>query len=112
MRVQSLGWMQQAASEISTLKSSGARAGTVSNQATSVIVERSANNSGIKSKIAKLESSGKQGVKITLNEVSFDQLIVWLDQLETRNGLSITSLSAERTNIAGTIDARLTLARP
>jgi len=108
-----LFWMQQAATEVKSLRSSGRR-NTVrdKNKPTSLIIEQTINNAGLKSSVTKIESSGKNGARVTLNEASFNQIMVWLNTLETHNAIQVVSANIERASKPGRANARLTFERP
>ncbi len=99
-------WMQSASNEVKSLKSMGAKT-TNSNQAITLILENSAKISGLKQYINKIESSGKNGARVKIDSASFDQLLVWLNSLESQHGVIITSANIERNDRSGTISARL-----
>lgn len=106
-------WMQQAATEVKTLRASGNR-GTVrdKNKPTTLVIEQAINNAGLKPSIKKIESSGKNGARVTLNEASFNQILVWLNTLATHNGIQVISANIERSDIPGRVNARLSFERP
>ncbi len=106
-------WMQQAATEAKTLRASGNR-GTVrdKNKPTTLVIEQAINNAGLKPSIKKIESSGKNGARVTLNEASFNQILVWLNTLATHNGIQVISANIERSDIPGRVNARLSFERP
>ena len=74
-----VSWMQEAAAEVKTLKRSGAKTVTSSNQPVSLLIEQSAKISGLKNNFDKLESSGNQGARVKLNAASFNQMLIWLN---------------------------------
>ncbi|MBE9568480.1 MAG: type II secretion system protein M [Proteobacteria bacterium] len=106
-------WMQQAAVEARALRSSGKRS-TIRdrNKPTTLVIEQAINNAGLKSSVSKIESSGKNGARVTLKEASFNQVLVWLNTLATHNGIQVVSANIERSDKAGRADARLTFERP
>lgn len=106
-------WMQQAATEVKTLRTSGGRS-TVrdKNKPTTLVIEQAINNAGLKSSVNKIESSGNNGARVTLNEASFNQLLVWLNTLATHNGIQVVSANIERASKPGRANARLTFERP
>jgi general secretion pathway protein M len=104
-------WMQDAATEVKALKRSGAKAVTTSNQPVSLLIEKTAMVSGLKDNFGKLESSGNDGARVTLNTAPFNQILIWLNNLEKQHGISITSANIERAKETGTIDARLSFSR-
>ena len=99
-------WMQSASKEAMTLKRSGTRKAP-SKQPIALILENSAKIAGLKQQINKIESSGKNGARVKIDSVSFDQLLVWLNTLEQQHGVAITTASIERNDNAGSISARL-----
>lgn len=106
-----VSWMREAAVEVKALKRSGAKTVTSSNQPVSLLVEKSAEISGLKNNLGKLESSGKQGARVKLDTASFNQMLIWLNTLEKQHGITITSANIERAEKPGTVNARLSFNR-
>ena len=106
-------WMQEAASEVKTLSTTGGR-NTIrnKNKPTTLVIEQTINNAGLKTSVSKIESSGNNGARVTLNEASFNQLLVWLNTLATHNGIQVVSANIERAGKPGRANARLTFERP
>jgi general secretion pathway protein M len=105
-------WMQQAATEVNTQRASGNRA-TVrdKNKPITLVIEQSIKNAGLRSSVKKIESSGNNSARVSLNEAPFNQVLVWLNTLATHDGINVVSANIERSNIAGRADARLTFER-
>ncbi len=106
-----VSWMREAAAEVKTLKRSGAKTVSSSNQPVSLLIEQSAKISGLKNNLGKLESSGKEGARVKLDTASFNQMLIWLNTLEKQHGISITSANIERADKPGTVNARLSFSR-
>ncbi len=108
-----LFWMQQAATEVKTLRAAGNR-GVVRdrNKPITLVIEQSINNAGLKSSVRKIESSGNNGARVTLNEASFNQILVWLNTLATHNGIQVVSANIERGSKPGRTNVRLSFERP
>ncbi len=106
-------WMQQAANDVKTLRASGSSS-TIrdKDKPTTLVIEQTIKNAGLKSSVKKIESSGSNGARVTLNEASFNQILVWLNTLATHNGIQVVSANIERTETAGRTNARLTFERP
>ena len=106
-------WMRNAQSEVMTLRQSGDTRGETlkTNSPVSIVVEQSANTSGLKKYISKIESSGKNSAQIKIAAISFDQMLLWINTLKTRFGILVSSAKIERTNKVGLINARLTVNR-
>ena len=107
-----LMWMQKAEAEVKALRKAGTRADIRDkNKPTTLVIEQAINNAGLKANIDKIESSGKNGARVILNEVSFNQMLVWLNTLAKHNGIHVTSANIERTSATGKTNARLTFER-
>lgn len=106
-------WMQQAANEVKTLRRSGSSS-TIrnKNKPTTLVIEQALKNAGLQSSVKKIESSGNNGAKVTLDEASFNQILVWLNTLATHNGIQVVSANIERAENPGRANARLTFERP
>ncbi len=106
-------WMQHAAVEVSALRSSGNRT-TVrdKDKPATLVIEQAINNAGLKPSVSKIESSGKNGARVVLNDAPFNQILVWLNTLATHNGIQVVSANIERASKPGRANARLTLERP
>jgi len=111
-QVDILDWMQTAAIEVRTLKSSGAaKRKTNNSQPVSLLVEKSAATAGLKPYLIKLESTTDKGARVTFDAVSFDQVLLWLNTLQTQYGISVSSANLDRDQKPGAINARMTLNR-
>ncbi len=107
-----LDWMQTAATEVRTLKATGAaKRQTNSSQPVTLLVEQSAATAGLKPFIRKLESTSDKGARITIDEASFDQLLLWLNTLQTQYGIAVSSANLDRVDKPGAVNARMTLSR-
>ena len=107
-----LNWMQTAAAEVSTLKSSGANNKRINtSQPVSLLVENSVTTAGLKPYMTKLESTSDKGARVTIDAASFDQLLLWLNTLEMQYGISVSSANLDRDDKPGAINARMTLDR-
>ncbi|MDH5764668.1 MAG: type II secretion system protein M [Gammaproteobacteria bacterium] len=104
-------WMKDAAAEVKTFQQSGTRlSNRYKNQSISSLAEMSAQSRGVKQNISKLDSNNK-GVKAELNQVSFDNLVLWLADLAAKYNIHVSSLHIEKLNEAGTVNARVSLER-
>ena len=109
----SLVWMQQASKEVKNLRRSGGSTTLRDkNKPTTLVIEQSINNAGLKPSVNKIESSGNNGARVSLNEVPFNQILVWMNTLAKHNGIHVTSANIERTSAPGKATARLTFERP
>jgi general secretion pathway protein M len=111
-QVDILDWMQTAAIEVRTLQASGAaKRRTNSSQPVTLLVETSATTAGLKPYLSKLESTSDKGARITIDAASFDQLLLWLNTLQSQYGITVSSANLDRNNTPGAVNARMTLNR-
>lgn len=105
-------WMQQAATEVRSLRASGNRS-TVrdKNKPITLVIEQAIKNAGLKPSVKKIESSGNNGARVTLSEASFNQVLVWLNTLSTHNGIQVVSANIERAGKPGRANVRLSFER-
>jgi general secretion pathway protein M len=98
-----LVWMQSNRAQI------GSSTGTARKPGDSVLTlaNQSARTLGLSFK--RYEPNGDRGVNLWLEQVSFDQVIKWLDALERDYGVIAVDFSASRRNETGLVDVRLVL---
>ncbi len=107
-----LEWMQKASIEARTLRASGVSNRTVnSTQPVTLLVENSTTTAGLKPFMSKLESTSDKGARITLDAVSFDQMLLWLNTLQTQYGITVSSANLDRDDKPGAVNVRMTLNR-
>ena len=107
-----LSWMQNASAEARALRASGTPSKRLnSSQPVTLLVERSAQSAGLRKYVSKLESTSDKGARVTIAAASFDQMLLWLNTLQSQYGITVSSASLDRENKPGTVNARLTLNR-
>ncbi|PCC99874.1 type II secretion system protein GspM [Halopseudomonas pelagia] len=101
-------WMQQVAAEVRRRASSQAGAGAIGagNGSVLTLVEVSANASGMRSAMTRVQPEG-QGARLWFDSVSFDALVSWLAELETRQNLRISQLAVDAGEAPGLVSARV-----
>lgn len=89
-------------------KSRGGQRVTDSSSLLSVI-DRTAKQRRLKSTLQKAQPDGDDGVRLWLVNITFDQLIEWLNQLELEYGIYVSDIAIERDEIIGRVDSRILL---
>jgi general secretion pathway protein M len=108
---QLLVWMKEKTQEIKTLQSAGAQStARFNNQSVSSLVELSAQSMGIKPFIKK-QTSDKKGVKIDIELASFNQIILWLNDMQNKYGIQTSNIKIEQQEKPGAVNVRVTLER-
>jgi general secretion pathway protein M len=105
-RREDLEWMHLHADEV---RDGAAQLHPDTGEAPVVLVNRVGTESGLGTAFRGTQPSGVTGVRVQLEAAPFDPMIQWLDTLEQRYGLSIESITVDRTGKAGIVNASVTL---
>lgn len=106
---QTLVWMKQAAAELQLLQRSGSgTARGLGGRSLLSVVDQSARSGGLGPSIKRIEPEGGKGVKVWLEGVAFDPMILWLGKI-TRAYQIETSIITIEPQGGGRVNARLTL---
>ena len=84
-------------------------ANTRSSSSLLVIIERTAQEKNLKSRLQKVQPEGQDGVRVWIENASFDQLIEWLALLEKKNTIYVSEIIIERQKEPGRINSRILL---
>jgi len=105
-------WMTQAAVEVKQLGGGGGAVRPQDGRSLMAVVDQTAKRSGLGSGLKRLEPEGQTAVKVWLEQVSFDDMLRWLSSLEQKNGLAVATITIDRQDTPGRINARMTLEMP
>jgi general secretion pathway protein M len=111
---QTLVWMQQARQQVNQLRavtSPRVRAGK-DKRSLLALVDITAKRRKIRTNIHRMEPQGRDGIKLTIDDVDFDKLIHWIGSIQLSQGVNVTRATVSRSDTPGLIDARLSLQRP
>ncbi|MEJ2142144.1 MAG: type II secretion system protein M [Gammaproteobacteria bacterium] len=101
-------WMQQASSEVKQLRGSGVTDSRPKGKQLLIsLIDRSARENKLESSLQKVQPEGQQGVRIWLEKAAFDNIVIWLDNLQHQHGLVITDISIDSQDVTGTVNARV-----
>jgi general secretion pathway protein M len=105
--------MQQASGQIRALRGTtgGSAAKGLGGRSLLAVVDQSARSGGLGTAIKRLEPDGSKAVKLWLEGVAFDSMILWLGQLGKSYQIEPTIITLEPVG-AGRVNARLTLLEP
>ncbi len=104
---QDLIWMQQSAQEVRSLKGGASGRKSVRTGSLLGLIEKTARQRGLGSSIRKVQPEGQKGVRMWLDKVSFDDTMIWLDELQTKQGVMVSSFSAEHVKQPGRVNIRM-----
>ncbi len=103
-----LAWMRMNAPEI---QAGRATVMLDSTEAPVVVVDRVGRESGLGSALRATQPSGN-GVRVQLEAAPFDALVTWIASLDQRYGLAIESITIDRADKPGVVNANITFAAP
>jgi general secretion pathway protein M len=103
-----LAWMQQASADVKRLRGNTPAARRSSGQSLMSLVDANARSTGLTGAIKEIKPEG-QGVRVRLEQVAFDDMLRWLEQLHSRQGVSVTGLVMERLPQPGRVNASVVL---
>ncbi len=99
-------WMQSNLPEVRAL-SRGMQQGGSNRQSIYGVVERTARQQ-FKNDL-RIQQEGKEGIRVQINNTSFDELMIWLDQLATQNQVFVRDFRVEQEKEPGRVRASLLL---
>ena len=105
-------WMEQSAAEVQKLQAkinAGRPMNRSKGQSLLGIIDRTAKQAKLNNSMSKVQPDGKNGAKVWLEDVSFNDMIKWLEQLQRREGIHIDTTVIERRDTSGLVNARLDL---
>jgi general secretion pathway protein M len=74
-----------------------------------VIVDRSAQESGLQKSVAGTEPSGPGAIQVRMEKAPFDAIIGWLSRLAEQNGLGVDGATIDTSGSPGMVNAAIVL---
>lgn len=103
-----LVWMQNAAKEVKQLQATQtAPVRFASGQSLLGVIDRSAKAKQLGDSMKRVQPDGTSKARVWLENAKFDVVIGWLEELERRYGVSIESITFEKQDEEGLVDARI-----
>jgi general secretion pathway protein M len=108
-RQQDLDWMRVNLDEI---RNGATQLHRDTGEAPVVLVDRIGQESGLADALRGTQPSGAAGVRVQLEGAPFDPMVQWLGTLDLRYGLTVESITIDRTAKPGIVNANVTLNQP
>ncbi len=107
-------WMESAALEATQLRkaSRGQRHSSAGGASLLSLADQTAKRSGLGKAVTRVEPDGTDKVRIRLERASFDRMMRWLEELQSKHGVSINSITVDQHQDSGMVNVRLTLKGP
>jgi general secretion pathway protein M len=104
-----LAFLRVAAAEIAASGDAPADRPDLSGQSLVVVVDRSARQAGLGAALTRNQPVGDDGIRVRLDDASFESVARWLATLNASAGLAIESASFDRTPAEGRVNASIVL---
>ena len=101
-----LQYLQSTESQARAASSNG-KSSSVSGQSLLTSVSRTAQGVGINP--SRMQPEGDSAVSVWFDAVAFSQLMVWLERLESNQGIVVRQITVDRRDEPGQVSARLVL---
>lgn len=72
-------------------------------------VDRTAKSNGLGSSLKRVRPDGDNKASVSLEGAEFDRVVVWLENLQRRNGVSVVSSTVEKQKEEGLVSMRIEL---
>jgi general secretion pathway protein M len=106
-----LKWMQDNLDLVKSLRSQQRGKGASSNEALLTLVDRTAKKIQLRQQIQRIKPQGDNAVQLWIEQAPFDTIIKWLGQLTHTHAIEIDSLTIDKQDKPGLVNARLVLQR-
>ncbi len=103
--------MRQQARQIETLRAQGAASGARGGNLLAA-VEQTAQLYGLRASLARIEPDGPTGARLNLQNANFNAILVWLNELQNRQGVRVESADFEGQPAPGMVNGRIVLRQP
>jgi general secretion pathway protein M len=103
-----LVWMQNAVQEVKQLQSTQtAPVRFNSGQSLLGVIDRSAKTKQLGDSVKRVQPDGTNKARVWLENAKFDTVVGWLEELEMRYGVSVDTITFEKQEEEGLVDARI-----
>ena len=106
---QDLVWMRGVAGEIQAAQ--GTQGAAPGNESLVVVIDRSAHEAGLGNSVTGQTPDGERGIRVRLENAPFDSIVVWLGNLQQRQGITVDAATIDRAAKPGLVNASLVLTR-
>ena len=103
--------MQQQAKKVQQLRGSGNVIAQPGKQFLNNVIQTAAKNNGLSSTL-KIKSDTDNSIRVSLDNVPFDNVMNWLDQLVSMNGVIVSKLNIDRQPTIGNVNVSVYLDAP
>mgnify|MGYP000091253581 CR=1 FL=1 len=103
-----LQWMQKSAEEVKRLRpAGGAVAQLPAGQSLLGVIDQTSKSANLGGAVKRVKPEGDNKVSVWLEEASFDDTMLWLENLQRTYGVQVDTIVIDRKNTPGKVDARI-----
>ncbi len=104
-------WMHSAAQQVTQLRGVQSRTGAQGTGGRSLlaVVDQTAKQSGLGGAIKRVEPDKEDSVRVSLEQVAFDDMVRWLNSLGQSYAVEVVTVTIDRQPQPGLVNARLVL---
>lgn len=106
-----VAWMQAAAQELAKLQPASSASRNIDTGSLLTLVDSSARSSLLANSLKRVQQDGDAAVRVRFEAAGFDDLLLWIGNLEQQYGVRVDDITLERADAPGRVDASITLAR-
>jgi len=77
-----------------------------------LVIDQTTRSSGLAPNLKRNQPDGASSIRLRFENAPFDALVTWLNDLQDRHGMSVTSANIDVAAEPGRVNCNLTLARP
>lgn len=105
-------WMRGAALEARALRTRPtARATPAGGRSLLATIDATVTGARLRGAVKRIEPDGATRVRVWLEQAEFDQVLRWLGELQSKQGVDVLDMRAELQGAAGRVNSRVTFSR-
>ncbi len=106
-----LQWMQKSAEEVKRLHPAGSAAAQLPpGQSLLGVIDQTSKSANLGGAVKRVKPEGENKVSVWLEDASFDDTMLWLENLHRTFGVDVDNIVVDRKTTPGRVDARIELA--
>lgn len=105
---ETVAWMQAAAAELKSRPAASLPSNTSGSLLTRI--DAAAKAGGLGSAVKRIQQDGNRAARVRVEGAVFDDLVLWLEALQSQYGVRAADITLERGEAPGRVNASLTLA--
>ncbi len=106
---ETLNWMMDAARQVENLRAGSKGRTPAGGGSHLTVIEQTAKQFRLDRSLKRVEPKEQNSVRVWLEDAMFEDIFLWLKELEKDYGISVSSITSERRDAPGYVNARIVL---